>query len=149
MKKPVFSNVGLGTLAVAVGTVAGATFAHPVAAAEPVRLGTAEMDGITAGASLSQTTGASVSGAFATVKSSQNQKARAGGGTAVVITGHGVVFGSADSSQKSGRVILSADASGDVHPAGTVGGVVYVPGKTVAYGATWGVAIDLPLRRRP
>lgn len=147
MKKPVFSNVGLGALAVAVGTVAGATFPHPVAAAEPMRLGTAEMDGITAGASLSQTTAASVGGASATVKSSQNQKARAVGGNAVVITGHGIVFGSADGGQTSGRVTLRADASGDVHPAGTVGGVVDVPGKTVAYGATWGVAIDLPLRR--
>jgi hypothetical protein len=147
MKKPVFSSVVLGTLAVAVGTIAGATFPHLVAAAEPTRLEKAEMDGITAGASLSQTTGASVSGASATVKSSQNQEARAGGGTGVVITGHGLVFGSADGSQTSGRTILSADASGDVHPAGTVGGVVDVPSKTVAYGATWGVAIDLPLRR--
>lgn len=144
MKKLV-SSIVLGTLG-AVGTIAGTTFPHSVAAAEPTRLENAEMDAVTAGASLSQTTGASVGGASATVESRQNQKAKADGGT-VIITGHGFVFGSADGSQTSGRTILSAEASGDVHPAGAVGGVVDVPSKTVVYGATWGVAIDLPLRR--
>ena len=58
-KKLVFSSLALGTLAVAVGAIAGATLSHPIAAraAQPMRLAEAEMDGMTAGASLSMTTG--------------------------------------------------------------------------------------------
>jgi hypothetical protein len=146
--KLVFSSLALGTLAVAVGAIAGATLSHPIAAraAEPMRLAEAEMDGMTAGASLSMTTGASVTGSdSATVQARQNQNGGALWGGGAEITGTGLVFGTANGSPTSGRAISSADASGDIHPTGTVGGVVNVPDKTVVYGATWGVAIDLPL----
>ncbi|MGC1951156.1 MAG: hypothetical protein WA970_00940 [Gammaproteobacteria bacterium] len=147
-KKLVFSSLALGTLAVAVGAIAGATLSHPIAAraAQPMRLAEAEMDGMTAGASLSMTTGASITGSdSATVQARQNQNGGALWGGGAEITGNGLVFGTANGSSTSGRAILSADASGDIHRTGTVGGVVNVPDKTVVYGATWGVAIDLPL----
>lgn len=148
MKKLVFSSLAFGTLTVAVGAIAGATLSHPIAAraAEPIRLAEVEMDGITAGANLSQTTGASVTGsASATVQSRQHQNGQTLPLGGAEITGTGFVLGTANGSSTSGRAILSVDASGDIHPTGATGGVVNVPNNTVVYGATWGAAIDLPL----
>ena len=66
-----------------------------VAHAEPMRLAEAEMDGITAGASLSLTTGASVKGSYATARSMQEEHGRSLPGGGAVINGHGVAIGSA------------------------------------------------------
>ena len=153
MKKLVFSSLALGTLA---GAIASATVSCPIAAraAEPMRLAEAEMDGITAGASVSLMTGGAVTGsASATVTATQSQHGSTFWGGGAEITGYGLVLGTANGSPTSGGAISSADASGDINQAGSVGGVVNVSqpssstpnlGKTVAYGATWGVAIDLP-----
>ena len=104
MKKLVFSSLALGTLA---GAIAGATVSCPIAAraAEPMRLAEAEMDGITAGASLYQATGGSVTGSIlkrtGTATQSQHGSTLPGGGDE--ITGIGVALGTAKGSQTSGR----------------------------------------------
>jgi hypothetical protein len=156
MKRLGFSSLALGTL---VGAISGATLSHPIAAraAEPVRLAEAEMERITAGATARQTTGASVTGSGVTVQSRQRQSGATLPGGAVIV-GAGVVLGTAGGSSSSGRPILSADASGNVTSANTVGGVVDMPSRTVAgvadvpsrtivYGVTSVVAIDTPLSR--
>src|SRR5512132_3587633 len=153
MKKLVFSSLALGTLA---GAIAGATVSCPIVAraAEPMRLAEAEMDGINAGASQGLMTGGSVTGsASATVTSIQSQQGSTLWGGGAEITGSGLVLGTANGSPTSGSATASADASGDIKQAGAIGGVVNVSqptsstpdlGRTVVYGATWGVAIDLP-----
>lgn len=136
----------------AVGAIAGAAVSHPIAAhaAQPMRLAEAAMDGITAGASLTLTTGASVTagssvpGAYATVRGAQEEKGRTLSGGGSVITGHGVVIGDAYGSTTSGSANLNANASGDLHDTGTFRDVVNVPNRTIVIGATWGYAIDLP-----
>jgi hypothetical protein len=153
MKKLVFSSLALGTLA---GAIAGAAVSCPTAAraAEPMRLAEAEMDGITAGAALGLITAGAVMGSTsATVTATQSQHGSTLWGGGAEITGYGLVLGTANGSPTSGGVIAGADASGDINQAGSIGGVVNVSqptsstpnlGKTVVYGATWGVALDIP-----
>jgi hypothetical protein len=155
MKKLFFSSLALGTLAAAGGiqpTAATATEAvfltenemDRVARAEPTRLAEAEMDGITAGASLSLTTGASVTGSYATASSMQEENGSSLSGGGAVITGRGVAIGSASGPSTSGTPIAEASASGDKKDTGTFKKVVNVPSRTVVIAATWGYAIDLP-----
>ena len=115
-----------------------------VAGAEPMRLVEADMDGITAGASLSLATGASVTGSYATAHSVQEESGGSLPGGGAVITGHGVAVGSASGRSTSGTPIAEARASGDKKDTGTFKKVVNVPGRTVVIAATWGYAIDLP-----
>ena len=141
MKKLFFSGLALGTLA--------ATFIiQPTAATatEPMQLAEADMDGITAGASLSQTTGASVTGSYATVRGVQVENGSSLPGGGAVITGHGFALGSASGRSTSGTPIADARASGDKNDTGTFTKVVNVPGRTVVIAATWGYAIDLPAK---
>ena len=155
MKKLFFSGLALGTLAATViiqPTAATATEAVSltenemdlVAGAEPMRLVEADMDGITAGASLSLATGASVTGSYATAHSVQEESGGSLPGGGAVITGHGVAVGSASGRSTSGTPIAEARASGDKKDTGTFKKVVNVPGRTVVIAATWGYAIDLP-----
>ena len=142
MKKLFFSGLALGTLA--------ATFViQPTAATatEPMQLAEADMDGITAGASLSQTTGASVTGSYATVRGVQVENGSSLPGGGAVITGHGFALGSASGRSTSGTPIAEARASGDKNDTGTFKKVVNVPGRTAVIAATWGYAIDLPARK--
>ena len=141
MKKLFFSGLALGTLA--------ATFIiQPTAATatEPMQLAEADMDGITAGASLSQTTGASVTGSYATVRGVQVENGSSLPGGGAVITGHGFALGSASGRSTSGTPIADVRASGDKNDTGTFTKVVNVPGRTVVIAATWGYAIDLPAK---
>jgi hypothetical protein len=148
MKKLVCSCLKMEDIVerLAVGAVAGAAILHPIVthAAEPMRLTEAEMDGLTAGASLRLTTGASVTGSHATARSVQEENGSSLPGGGAVITGHGVAMGSADGRSTSGTPIAKASASGDKKDTGTFTKVVNVPGRTVVIAATWGYAIDLP-----
>jgi hypothetical protein len=139
MKKLVFSCLALGTLAAAAVT-------RPTAAtaSDAVFLTENEMDRISAGASLSLTTGASVTGSAATARSVQEENGSSLPGGGAVITGHGVAIGSADGRSTSGTPIAEASASGDKKDTGIFKKVVNVPGRTVVIAATWGYAIDLP-----
>jgi hypothetical protein len=115
-----------------------------VARAEPMRLTEEEIDGVTAGASLSLTTGASVTGSYATASSMQEENGSSLSGGGAVITGRGVATGSASGPSTSGTPIAEASASGDKKDTGTFKKVVNVPSRTVVIAATWGYAIDLP-----